>query len=107
MFDSQKHTFTYHPETTPKYYLSKELLENYLKQLNNECDIHRDIDTLEFIKTMEEAHSNFCLGIIDSKERRAIIERKQEWYIQKHLDKPQHANAIYDKFYKIVNMGRW
>ena len=66
MFDSKKDKFTYHPETTPKYYLANEVLEKYLKEIKDECETERDSDTLDYIFTMERAHIDFCHGRFSS-----------------------------------------
>jgi hypothetical protein len=107
LFNPQKHKFTYHPEATPKFYLSNDALEDSLKATRAECETEKDFDTLEYINTMERTHFEYCQTRISSIERRNIIENKKEWFKKKHNDKPQHANSIYDRFYSIVNEGRW
>lgn len=108
VFNPNIHNFTYHPETTPKYYLSQKMLQDYCSIIRKEeCDSCKDFDTVIYIETMETAHREFCEQKINSSKRRNIIEEKKKWFINKYGDRPYHANVIYDKFYNKVNNGRW
>jgi len=106
-YDIKSHKFTYHPETTPSYFLPRDVLEDCIIKTKAECESERDYDTLHYIKVMENAHSDFCNLKITVAERRKIIEEHKKCFINKYGDKPQHANRIYDKFYSLVNGGRW
>lgn len=105
-FNPEKDTFTYHSESTPKYYLNDNYFKGIYEEVYRMCETQQDIDALKYIKILEMSHRTFCLGEIDSKTRRKQIDEAKSEYIKEYSNAPSHC-SIYNMFYKKVNKGRW
>jgi len=105
-FNPDNDTFSYHPESTPKYYLNKEYFDEIYNQVLKICDSEQKVDVLKYIKFMEMCHFTFCLGEMDSKKRRSQIYDAKSNYLKKYADVPSNC-SIYELFYNKLNKGRW
>jgi hypothetical protein len=99
-YSKGKYGEPYHPDDTPRFYLTEHTVEAALKPLASQCASDKDRDTIEFIRFHESIHRELAEGRIVPAEHKQRIDMRAEYFRQKHGDWVHHANPLYWQFYE-------